>query len=67
MVFEDCHWENPENFRIRFNGDGSIAILSGSTTLNFADGSVFDNPAGHGESQLLRLGVNYVSKYDYCR
>ncbi|HNQ69975.1 hypothetical protein [Mesotoga prima] len=40
MVFEDCLWENPENFRIRFNGDGSIAILSGSTTLNFADGSV---------------------------
>jgi Tfp pilus assembly protein FimT len=39
-VFEDCLWENSENFRIRFNGDGSITILSGSTTLNFADGSV---------------------------
>ncbi|HNU22875.1 MAG TPA: hypothetical protein PKN37_01335 [Mesotoga sp.] len=39
-IFEDCLWENPEGFRIRFNGDGSIVILNGSTTLNFADGSV---------------------------
>ncbi|HOI64089.1 MAG TPA: hypothetical protein PLM80_08680 [Mesotoga sp.] len=39
-VLEGCLWNNLEDFRIIFNGEGSIAILSGSTTLCFENGTV---------------------------
>lgn len=39
-ILEECLWNDRSNFRIRFNGSGSIAIISGSTTLHFEDKSV---------------------------
>lgn len=39
-TIEECEWLNLENFKIRFGGNGSIAILSGSTTLYYENGSI---------------------------